>query len=75
MVAADYDPSKRRSPAIGAAGSMNEPVERPLQAGEPSGLEKPGVGRIMIANVVAAHADDLSCRPADRRTANRESCL
>jgi len=58
VVAADYDPSKRRSPAIGAAGSMNESVERPLQAGEPSGLGKPGVERIMIANVVAAHADD-----------------
>jgi hypothetical protein len=75
VVAADYDPSKRRSPAIGAAGSMNEPVERPLQAGEPSGLEKPGVERIMIANVVAAHADDRAVAPpiAAQRIENRAS--
>ena len=63
MVAAAYDPSKGRSPVIGAAGSTNEPVERRLQAGEPSGLEKPGVERIMIANVVAAPADDRTVVP------------
>ena len=63
VVAADYDPSKGRSSVIGAAGSTNEPVERPLQAGEPSGLVKPGVERIRIANVVAAHADDRTVAP------------
>jgi hypothetical protein len=61
VVAAAYDPSKGRSPVIGAAGSTNEPV--PPQAGEPSGLEKPGVERIRIANVVAAHADDRTVAP------------
>jgi hypothetical protein len=63
LVIAAYDPSKGRSPVIGAAGSTNEPVERPLQAGEPSGLDKPGVERLMIANVVAAPADDQTVAP------------
>jgi Bacterial SH3 domain len=58
LVAAAYDPSKGRSPVIGAAGSTNEPVERPPQVGEPSGLEKPGVERNRTANVVVAHAAD-----------------
>jgi hypothetical protein len=58
LAAAAYDPSKGRAPVIGAAGSASEPVERPLQAGEPSGLEKPGVERNRTANVVVAHAAD-----------------
>ena len=62
VVATDY-PSKGRSPVIGAAGSTNEPVGSLLQAGEPSGLDKPGVERIMIANVVASHADDRTVAP------------
>jgi Bacterial SH3 domain len=64
VVAAAYDPSKGRAPVIGAAGSVSEPVERPLQAGEPSGLEKPGVERNRTANVVAAAlADDRAVAP------------
>jgi len=58
LAAAAYDPSKGRAPVNGAAGSASEPVERPLQAGEPSGLEKPRVERNRTANVVVAHADD-----------------
>jgi Bacterial SH3 domain len=63
LVAAAYDPSKGRSPVIGAAGSTNAPVEKPLQAGDPSGLEKPGIERIRTANVVAVHADDRTVAP------------
>ena len=63
LVAAAYDPSKGRSPVIGAARPTNEPVERRLKGGVPSGLEKPGVEPIMIANVVAAPADDRTVVP------------
>ena len=63
VVAAAYEPSKGRSPVIGATGSTSEPVERPLQAGEPSGLERPGVEQIRTANVAAAHADGRTVAP------------
>ncbi len=70
VVAAAYDPSKGRSPVIGAAGATNEPVERPLQAGEPGGLGTPGVerersveGGIRTGNMVAAHSDDRTVAP------------
>ena len=76
VAAAAYDPSKGRAPVIGAAGSASEPVERPLQAGEPSGLEKPGVERNRTANVVAAAlADDRAVAPpiAEQRIENLAS--